>query len=275
MIRGTTFATAMEHHTPHHAESRSFIHAPMLITAFIVDDEPRFRELLAKLLADRFPDIALVGSAGNVPEAAALIAEKRPDLLFLDVELGAMSGFDLLKRIAPLEPLVVFVTAHAGHAVRAIKFNALDFLVKPYSPDEFDDAVQKALRRLNSDTVPALQALLGSVVSDRQVAIGDNKGLTVLHLDDILHCSSTDAYTQVHTRTDPKPILVTRPLSLFDEFLSDKGFVRIHQSHLANRKHIRRYIRGEGGEVILSDGTNLPVSRRMKADLLKLLEKIQ
>jgi len=244
-------------------------------TAFIVDDEPRFRELLHKLLGDRFPEISILGDSGSVPEAAASIKEKRPDLLFLDVELGDMSGFDLLKRIAPLEPLVVFVTAHEGYAVSAIKFNALDFLVKPYSTDEFDGAVQKALTRLEqAPRPPMLQALLGSIVSDRQVAISDGKGLTVLHLDDILYCSSTDAYTLVHTRTDKKPILVTRPLALFDDFLADKGFVRIHQSHLVHRKHIRRYIRGEGGEVIMSDGTNLPVSRRMKAELMKVLEKI-
>lgn len=247
----------------------------MPITAAIIDDEPQFRELLSSLLGKRFPEIEVVGMAGTAGEAAVLVKEKRPDLLFLDVELGDMNGFDLLKRIAPFEPLVVFVTAHQGYAVRAIKFNALDFLVKPYDVEEFDDAVHKALKRLDEGhRQPTLSALLGSVVSDRQVAISDGKGLTVLHLDDILHCSSDDAYTLVHTRTEKKPILVTRPLALFDEFLSDKGFVRIHQSHLVHRKHIKRYIRGEGGEVVLSDGTNLPVSRRMKAALMEVLERI-
>lgn len=265
----------MAHYITNPIEKRSFIHAPMPTTAIIVDDEPRFRDLLAQLLAERFPEVLVVGSAGTVPEATTLIKEKRPDLLLLDVELGSMSGFDLLKRISPLEPLVVFVTAHVGYAVRAIKFNALDFLVKPYSSEDFDEAVQKALRKLEQSRPPVLQALLGSVVSDRQVAISDGKGLTVLHLDDIVHCSSTDAYTLVHARTEKKPILVTRPLALFDDFLADKGFVRIHQSHLVNRKHIKRYLRGEGGEVILSDGTNLPVSRRMKGELMKALEKIQ
>lgn len=249
-------------------------HTTMPFKAAIIDDEPQFRELVATLLKTRFPEVEVVGSAGDVPTGAAMVKEKKPDLVFLDVELGGLTGFDLLKRIAPLEPLVVFVTAHEGYAVRAIKFNALDFIVKPYAPDEFDEAVHKALRKLEDARPPMLQALLGSVVSDRQVAIADGKGLAVLHLDDILHCSSTDAYTLVHTRMDKKPVLVTRPLALFDDFLSDKGFVRIHQSHLVHRKHIRRYIRGEGGEVVLSDGTNLPVSRRMKADLMKVLEKI-
>lgn len=248
--------------------------AIMPIKAAIIDDEPQFRDLLATLLKTRFPEVEVVGMAGDVPSGATMVRDKRPDILFLDVELGALTGFDLLKRIAPQEPLVVFVTAHEGYAVRAIKFNALDFLVKPYTLDEFDEAVHKALRKLDGTRPPVLQALLGNVVSDRQVAIADGKGLTVLHLDDILHCSSTDSYTLVHTRMDKKPILVTRPLALFDDFLSDKGFIRIHQSHLVHRKHIRRYIRGEGGEVVLSDGSNLPVSRRMKADLMKVLDKI-
>lgn len=248
----------------------------MPLTAYIVDDEPRFRALLTRLLAERFPAIALAGSAGSVPEAAEAINARRPDLVFLDVELGAMSGFDLLKRIAPPEPLVVFVTAHADHAVRAIKFNALDYLVKPYSPEEFDEAVRKALARLEArPQALRMQALLGNLGNRRQIAIADGTGLTVLDLDDILHCSSDNAYTLVHSRSEKKPLLVTRPLALFDEFLADRGYVRIHQSHLVNLRHIKRYIRGEGGEVILSDGTNLPVSRRMKAELMKALELVR
>jgi len=254
---------------------RSALRETMRTTAIIVDDEPAFRELIATLVAQRFPNIALLGSAGTVHEGAELVKARKPDILFLDVEIGQLSGFDLLKRIGTAMPLVVFVTAHAGYAVKAIKFNALDFLVKPFDVEEFDEAVHKALARLEKEPrANALPALLGSVVSDRQIALPDSRGLTVLHLDDILHCSSDDAYTNVHVRGEKKPILVTRPLSLFDEFLAEKGFIRIHQSHLVNQKHIKRYIRGEGGEVVLSDNTNLPVSRRQKAALMELMDKI-
>jgi len=245
------------------------------ISSVIVDDEPVFQELIATLIAQRFPNITVLGTAGSVHDGAELVKLHKPDILFLDVEIGPLSGFDLLKRIGTAMPLVVFVTAHAGYAVKAIKFSALDFLVKPFDVEEFDEAVHKALARLEKEPRHnALPALLGSVVSDRQIALPDARGLTVLHLDDILHCSSDDAYTNVHVRGEKKPILVTRPLSLFDEFLTDKGFVRIHQSHLVNQKHIKRYIRGEGGEVVLSEGTNLPVSRRMKAALLDVIDKI-
>lgn len=247
----------------------------MRTTAVIIDDEPVFRDLIATLLAQRFPQIQVLGKAGTVQHGAELVKEHKPDILFLDVEIGAMTGFDLLKRIGTATPLVVFVTAHEGYAVKAIKFNALDFLVKPFDVEEFDAAVNKAVARLEQLPRPAaIPALLGSVVSERQIALPDSKGLTLLHLDDILHCSSDDAYTNVFTRTEKKPILVTRPLALFDEFLSDKGFVRIHQSHLVNQKHIKRYIRGEGGEVVLSNNMNLPVSRRMKAQLMEVMERI-
>ncbi|HOP44929.1 MAG TPA: response regulator [Flavobacteriales bacterium] len=247
----------------------------MQATAVIVDDEPRFQELIAGLLASRFTNVQLIGRAGSVQEGAELVNATHPDLLFLDVELGKMTGFDLLKRLSPPEPIVVFATAHAGYAVKAIKFNALDYLVKPFDAEEFDEAVTKALRRLEENGRPQrIPGLLGSMVSDRQIALPDAKGLNVLHLDDILHCSSDNAYTNVHVRTEKKPILVTRPLSLFDDYLTDKGFVRIHQSHLVNHKHIKRYIRGEGGEVVLSDDTHLPVSRRMKGQLMEMLERI-
>ncbi|MBL0127333.1 MAG: response regulator transcription factor [Flavobacteriales bacterium] len=247
----------------------------MRTTAVIVDDEPVFQDLIASLLQARFPAIKVHGKAGTVQGGSDLVKEHRPEILFLDVEIGSMNGFDLLKRIGTATPLVVFVTAHEGYAVKAIKFNALDFLVKPFDVEEFDGAVNKALSRLEgNERQSAIPALLGSVVSDRQIALPDARGLTVLHLDDILHCTSDDAYTNVHTRTEKKPVLVTRPLSLFDDYLSDKGFVRVHQSHLVNHKHIKRYIRGEGGEVVLSDNTNLPVSRRMKAQLMEILDRI-
>ncbi len=117
-------------------------------------------------------------------------------------------------------------------------------------------------------------ALLGSVVSDRQIALPVNDGLAVLHLDDILYCSSEDNYTEVYVRGEKKPQLISRSLSSFGRFLAPQGFVRIHQSHLVNRKHIKRYIKGEGGEVVMIDGCTLPVSRRQKAELMEALEKL-
>lgn len=243
-------------------------------TAAIVDDEALCREPLVELLRQRHPAIRIVGQATNVPEGVALVRSTKPDILFLDIEMGGMTGFDLLKAISPVQPQIIFTTAHEGYAVRAIRFNALDYLLKPIVATELDDAVNKAVRTIGTGKQNDLPALLGSVISDRQIALPISNGLVVIHLDDILYCTSDKNYTEVFVRGEKKPYVISKPLSDFDGFLRDQGFVRIHQSHLVNRKHIKRYIRGEGGELVMSDGANLPVSRRQKAELIEVLDRI-
>ena len=247
----------------------------MKTTALIVDDEAMSRDTLGALLNERHPAIEVLGMATDVPSGIAMTREKRPDILFLDVEMGRMTGFDLLKAIAPQRPHVVFTTAHESYAVRAIRFNAVDYLLKPVVPEELDDAVNKAIGELTGGKRTGdVPALLGTLVSDRQIALPLSNGLAVLHLDDILYCNSDNNYTEVYVRGEKKPHVISRPLSEFDTFMAPQGFVRIHQSHLVNRKHIKRYVKGEGGEVVMGDGKNLPVSRRQKAGLMEALEKL-
>lgn len=244
-------------------------------TAVIVDDEASAHGILAGLLRERHPHVEVIGTATAVPQAIDLVQAVRPDILFLDVEMGRMTGFDLLKALPPPRPHTIFTTAHEGYAVRAIRFNALDYLLKPIVPEELDDAVRKAMADLsNGPRTGDMAALLGSVVSDNQIALPVNDGLAVLHLDDILYCTSDDSYTEVYLRSDKKPLVISRPLSIFERFLAPQGFMRIHQRHLVNRKHIKRYIKGEGGEVVMTDGCNLPVSRRQKAMLMEALAKL-
>ncbi len=247
----------------------------MATTAVIVDDEAQCRETLSALLAERHPDIQLIGMADDVPGGTALVRAERPDLLFLDVEMGRMTGFDLLKAIAPQQPHVIFTTAHEGYAVRAIRFSAVDYLLKPVVPEELDDAVHKAIAAIAKGNGTAdIPSLLHQVVDDRQLALPTREGLSVFLIDDILYCTSDNNYTEVYLREEKKPQVVSRPLSEFDAFLVPQGFVRIHQSHLVNRRHIKRYVKGEGGEVVMRDGKNLPVSRRQKAELMEALERL-
>jgi len=248
---------------------------PILITmpatAYIVDDEPAARDLIRALLAKRHPQVKLVGEAADVHAAAEGIREQMPGILFLDVDLGDLDGFDLLKRIAPADPLVIFTTGKAEHALRAFDVEAIDFLVKPISGPRFDEAVLRALKALEARQP---QAPHGMMVSGQQIALPDARGLTMLHLDELLYCESDNQYTQVYRRSEAKPITVSKGITVFDEALHDKGFIRIHQSYLVNKKHIKQYLRGEGGEVILSNGANLPVSRRQKQELMEALERI-
>ncbi|MBV6404063.1 MAG: response regulator transcription factor [Flavobacteriales bacterium] len=243
----------------------------MTPTAYIVEDEPQARELIRVLLAKRHPRVRLLGEADDVHTAADEIRVMAPQMLFLDVDLGGLDGFDLLRRIAPVEPLVIFTTGQAGHAVQAFDVRAVDFLVKPISGPRFDEAVLRALELLER-RVP--QVPPGMVVSDRRIALPDARGLTLLPLDELLYCTSDNNYTQVHRLGEARPLVVSRGIVDFDEALREQGFVRIHKRHLVNRKHIRRYIKGEGGEVIMIDGANLPVSRRQKADLMEALERL-
>lgn len=244
---------------------------PLTATAYVVEDEPKARELLRTLLAKRHPQVRLVGEAGDVHTAAEGIRATRPQILFLDVDLGGLDGFDLLKRIAPADPLVIFTTGRADHAVEAFRVEALDFLVKPITGPRFDEAVLRALKALEVRSAPAPH---GMVVSDRQIALPDARGLTLVHLDELLYCESDNNYTHVHRRNEPKPFVVSKGIVAFDEALAPQGFIRIHQRYLVNRKHITRYIKGEGGEVILSNGANLPVSRRQKQELMDALERV-
>ena len=243
-------------------------------TAAIIDDELLCREELSELLSKRHPSINVIGQAGNVHEGITLVRSTKPDILFLDVEMGGLTGFDLLKAIAPLQPKVIFTTAHESYAVKAIRFHALGYVLKPIVPEELDDAVHH-IARLSAVPKPnELPTLLGSVMSDRQLALPITNGLVVVHLDDILYCNSDKNYTEVFVRGERKPYVISKPLSDFDAFLGEQGFTRIHQSHLVNRKHIKRYVKGEGGEVVMSDGANLPVSRRQKAELIEALDRI-
>ncbi|MBK7944855.1 MAG: response regulator [Flavobacteriales bacterium] len=169
-------------------------------TAYIVDDEPKARELIRTLLAKRHPNVRLLGEAADAHTAAEEVREKAPQILFLDVDLGGLDGFDLLKRIDPVDPLVIFTTGKGEHAVEAFRVRAHDFLVKPISGPRFDEAVLGALKALEQR---APNAPHGMVVSDHQLALPDARGLTMLHLDDLLYCTTRT--------TTPKCSAVARP----------------------------------------------------------------
>ena len=175
----------------------------MATTALIVDDEAQCRDTLSSLLAERHPNIHVIGIANDVPSGTALALAHMPDLLFLDVVMGRMTGFDLLKAIAPHRPHVIFTTAHEGYAVRAIRFNAVDYLLKPVVPEELDDAIHRALIALGGTKSPAdVTSLLHQVANDRQIALPTSEGLTMVQIEEILYCSSDNNYTEVYLRDE-------------------------------------------------------------------------
>ncbi len=246
------------------------------LTAVIVDDEERPRNALAKLLTRTQPDVHILGLAASVPEGVELIRRLGPDLIFLDIEMGPQTGFDLLKSLGERPPYVIFTTAHESYALTAIRFSALAYLLKPVDKDELDAAIRKAQAAvLGKDRAGMLEMLLRNMdrgSGDRPLALPVSDGFQMVNMNEIVLCESDKNYTTLHLR-DNKRLVVSRPIGHFEELLKDH-FVRVHNEHLVNVKHITRYVRGEGGEVIMSNGMNIPVSRRKKAELMQALDLV-
>lgn len=244
--------------------------------AAILDDEPHNGQLLAHLLTQFFPEITEVRQYTDSVEAVEALQANPPDLLLLDIEMPKLNGFDVLNRLLPLPFRVIFVTAYDKYAVRAFRYSALDYLLKPIDVEEFRKAVQKALGQ--SPPEGTQFDLLRDVrqqpdaLPDR-LAISSQDGLLIIDTNDILHCESESNYSKIFMRGGQK-IVVSRTLKDLEELLVSEVFFRLHHSHLVNLRSIRRYLRGEGGEVVLENGTQLPVARSKKDEFLRRFARI-
>ena len=250
----------------------------MRTTACIVDDEEHCRSALSGLLERRHPEIELLGMATNVPDGIKLVHAQKPKLLFLDIEMGKQTGFDLLQAIGPDQPHVIFTTAHEGYAVRAIRFSALDYLLKPVDAEELANALGKVVEAQRTpQTSDQFLALLKNLSqpqgAEKRIALPVSDGLEMVNMDDILFCESDSNYTVVHQK-EKKRLVISRTLKEFEDMLDPAQFIRVHHSHPINVKHVTKYIRGEGGEVIMADGTNVAVSRRKKQELMDSLARL-
>lgn len=240
----------------------------------IIDDEQSCRQALISLLTDNFPEIRIAGEAASLEEARKLVGEVHPDLVFLDIQLPDGSGFELLQKISSFEFHVIFITAYDQYAIQAIRHSAIDYLMKPVDPDEFIAAVKKSKHMsLNIEMLTRqVKVLLKNKDDFHRIALPTIDGLRFIDLNEVLYCKSDSNYTWFHLQNGEK-ILVTRTLKEYDETLSDNFFVRIHQSYLINIRFVDRYVKGKSGYVIMSDGTEINVSRRKKELFLKKMEQ--
>lgn len=251
-----------------------------MIRSILVDDEPMGRELLADLLGTYCPNVSVVAQADSVASARAAIRRHEPDLVFLDIEMPMGNGFELLEEVRDRPFLVVFTTAFEQYAVRAIRASALDYLLKPINREELMAAVAKAERKLTSlaGIHPNLEALLESLrhpnSEPSKLALPTEDGLIIVQVDDIIRCEAEGSYTWFHLVGGERR-MVSRPLKEFEELLAEMNFMRVHHSHLVNIHHVRRYVRGEGGEVVMSDSSSVLVARRKKEELMRLLGAAQ
>jgi two-component system, LytTR family, response regulator len=247
-----------------------------MLKAVIIDDEPNAREKLQLLLERYCTDVSIMGSAKDVEEGLAAIRLHAPDLVFLDIEMPVWTGFDLLKELEQIDFGIIFTTAHDHYAIKAIKFSALDYLLKPIDLDQLKEAVQKAAeRKAEKNSVVQYRILTENLEKQHapmeQLAVPAQTGMIFIRTGDIVYCEADSNYTKIFLQNGQK-IVSSRTLKEYEELLADNGFIRIHHSHLINKNHVREYIKGEGGQVIMKDGMALTVSRRKKEEVIAKLK---
>ncbi|AFK03634.1 two component transcriptional regulator, LytTR family [Emticicia oligotrophica DSM 17448] len=244
--------------------------------AIIVDDENRSVETL-RIILQQFcsNEIEIVGTANSIDEAYTLIQTVAPHIVFLDVEMPHGSGFDLLERISKPNFEVIFTTGFDRYAVTAIKFSALDYLLKPINIEEVIEAVSKAKKRIEGKhTQNNLEHLINNLRHPRdknnKIPISVVNGFQFVPVNTIEYCEADDDYTYIHL-TDNQKLTVSKNIKEFEDILANYDFFRIHHSFLVNRDYIKKYVKGEGGTILTEHGHELPVSRRRKQEFLEWL----
>lgn len=240
----------------------------------VIDDEPKARQSIITLAQSLFDDMEWVGEAGGVESGVRMIRETNPELLFLDVQMQDGTGFDLLSRIDRTKQHVIFVTAYNHFALQALKFSAVDYLVKPVETQELQQALKKVREQKSLNEVrQKLDMLLQNRYRIDKIALPSVYGIEFVSINDIIHCEADDNYTFFYLQNGEK-ILVSKTLKYFEDLFTAKNFFRIHKASLVNLLYLKKFIKGDGGTVVLDDGTELPVSRRRKEGLMEVLREM-
>lgn len=248
-----------------------------MIKAIITDDEVRSVETLRKQLEIYCPSVKVVAECYNAEDARRQVNLHQPDLLFLDIAMPGKSGFDLLNELEDTSFEIIFITAYNEYMTQAFRFSAIDYLLKPVDEELLIKAVNRVERRLSTATAPAsMEALKYNLKSlqhpqEMKICIPHTKGFVLVHLADIIYCEADNTYTTFFL-TSGKPFVSSKSIMDFEMLLQDTSFCRIHKSFLVNMLHIKEYVKGEGGSVILSNNAELEVSRRKKDHFLERIK---
>jgi two-component system LytT family response regulator len=246
-----------------------------MIKAIIVDDEPYCSESLGTLLTRYCPEVEISAICSSGAEALKEIAAINPQLVFLDIEMPHMNGFELLEKLGQIRFELIFTTSYDQYAIKAIKCSALDYLLKPVDREDLKKAVQKALQRQQPPMPQQLEILLQklnqTVNSTQNIAIPTMEGLQMLGVETIISCVSDSNYTHFHLKGNRK-LIASRTLKEIEEMLEGRYFARVHNSFLVNLNEVQKYVKGEGGYLIMSDGSSIDVSRSRKDMLLRKLQ---
>ncbi|MES2590300.1 MAG: LytTR family DNA-binding domain-containing protein [Bacteroidota bacterium] len=246
-----------------------------MIKAIIVDDESGARESLLKMIEKNCKNIEIVAKADSMLGAYDAILKYSPDLVFLDIEMPNGNAFDLLEKFDKINFDIIFTTAYDHYAIKGIKYSALDYLLKPIDPEELIQAVHRFEEKSGQKNTldKQFKTLLSNIKPEnklKKVGIPDGDGLIFINLSDIIRCDSDGNYTFFILVTGKK-IIASRTLGEYEQMFADDNFFRVHRSHLINLQHVKKYIKGEGGYAVMSDNSQVEVSRRNKMDFLEKL----
>ncbi len=247
-----------------------------MIKALIVDDEQKARNILNHYLVSFMPEVTEIRQADSVDSAIEILKEYKPGIVFLDVEMPHKNGFDFLVQLQEPSFDVIFTTAYNQYAIQAIRFSALDYLLKPVDPEELKAAVLRHLEKQESAQQKKelfdnlVQNIEKKEVKDFKIAVPSSEGVYFFMIDDILRLEADRSYTHIHL-VNKKPFIASKTLKHFEEMLDEFHFIRTHKSHLVNPKHITR-ISNDNEFVLLTDGSKVEVSRRKKEEVLQQLK---
>jgi two-component system LytT family response regulator len=246
----------------------------MKINSIIVDDEKHGRENLKSILAEYCPGVNVMCEADSVDSAIPLIQKQKPQLVFLDIEMPAANGFQLFEHFVEINFEVIFVTAYGNYAIKAIRFSAADYILKPINYNDLKQAVERVARRVmqkaENDRLKELHRNIQQPENPRiGLPIGDR--IEYVELSHIIHCKGEGNYTHIYLKPK-KHLLVAKTLVEFEDLLGDYGFIRTHKSHLVNLVHVKALLKNDGGVLLLSNGHEIAISRRRKEQVVRMLK---
>ena len=245
-----------------------------MLKAILIDDEGHCLDTLSILLTEYCPDVQIIETCHSGKEGLLSIKKTKPDLVFLDIEMPGMNGFEMLEQFTEISFAIIFTTSYDQYAIKAIRFSALDYLLKPIDPNELTSAVRKVMEQRHLPMAEQFQMLLKQIQNkDHQfnkIAVPTAEGFELIPADQVVRCEADDNYTHLFLKSKTK-VTACRTLKEVEEQLHDfTFFVRVHHSHVVNLNEVTKYIRGEGGYLIMSDNSSVNVSRSRKEALLKL-----
>ncbi|PKA83907.1 LytTR family two component transcriptional regulator [Ulvibacter sp. MAR_2010_11] len=250
----------------------------MKLKAIIVDDENHSRETLKNLLTEFCPDVEVLVAVSSVEEAITSISGLKPDVVFLDIELQTGTGFDILDRLENIDFQVVFTTAFEQYAIKAVKFSSLDYLLKPIDLEELQKAVEKAKKAKDKDSYnQQLETLIFNLKQQQphlnKICLSTSEGFEFLNVDDILYCKAEGSYTTFKLKNNVSH-LVSKHLKEYENLLTDQSFMRVHNGYLINLKEVKKYIKSDGGYILMNNDDTVSISRNKKDDFFEAMQQI-